>query len=282
MPEGTTNNVNPNAPAHGTTVSPEQSLMDQISALAEQFPDIIPPQFQGDKTKFLDHYKSLTKFATEQSQQRADLAKQIETLTTPKPESEDTPNTPMERLEVKPKDTPEDSSDGVDWNAVITEFGENKGTITPETRQKILDAGIPEALLDATLAGQKALWQQQVRDAEEAVGGRENLQTILDHVRDNFTPEEITAFNEAMGNPSVYKRVLRGLLHELADSQQTTQSHSKEPKPTPQGSVPATATGVTPFRNLTEMTNAMNDPRYNNDPGYTQEVQLRIAKSVNS
>ncbi|RMH16135.1 MAG: hypothetical protein D6698_10150, partial [Gammaproteobacteria bacterium] len=163
------------------------------------------------------------------------------------------------------------------------EFSEHQGSLTEETRQKILNAGIPETVLEATLAGQRALWKQQVEEAASAVGGKENLEAILTYVKNNFSKQEIDEFNAAMQNPAVYKRVLRGLLHEIADSlKKPTNSGSKEPKPTPTGTVAPVSTEPTPFMSIEEMTFAMNDARYRVDPVYTREVEARIHKTLNS
>lgn len=273
----------PTTPTPETPAEPD--VLTQIKTLAEQFPTIIPPQFNGDPGKFVEHYKSLTTFATQRSQKAAELEKKITEITPTPPVVEETSgdeDTTLDRLQVTPKDETVESEDhSVNWEEVMIEFGNNQGAISDATRQKIIKAGIPEQLLEATLAGQKALWMQQVKEAEDAVGGRENLQGILNHVRDNFTPQEITAFNKAMENPSVYKRVLRGLLHELADAQEaSTQKTTKEPTPTP-GTVPVGSTSVTGFATMQEMLDAMNDPRYNRDPSYTKEVHARTAKSLN-
>jgi hypothetical protein len=163
----------------------------------------------------------------------------------------------------------------LDQNSLETyskEFSEN-GDLSDESIQKIAGMGIPEHLVRAYVDGQKALVDTNTKTMMSYAGGEQAYTQIQNWAADNIAEDEIDAFNSIIesGNMSNIKMAIQGLKarYEQANGKQTGRLI--------QGEMSGPAGGA--FRSISEIVEAMKDPRYARDPAYRKDVESRVALS---
>jgi hypothetical protein len=170
---------------------------------------------------------------------------------------------------------PDETPDTLDWDAVRTEIA-TTGKLSDETLGKLKEAGVPADLVQAAVDGAALKAKTQMARAAELVGGAENLKAILEWARGQYSETERQALATALEGP-LAETTLTG----LAEAYKVAQP----------GKLVSTAgdpaSGMAPgqkkiigFANDKEMFAAMDDPRYQYDPEYQEEIRLRCA--VNS
>lgn len=93
-----------------------------------------------------------------------------------------------------------------------TEYAASNGELSSETREKIIAAGIDSATLDTYLAGVKALEVQMTNEVYSLAGGTEAYNAAVEYARKNWSPEQIEAFDNALGNPALRSVAVTGLV----------------------------------------------------------------------
>jgi hypothetical protein len=158
-------------------------------------------------------------------------------------------------------------------NAAITEatseFMEG-GELSDKTFDSLEKAGLPRELVEAYMAGQAALVDNQVASVKETVGGDGNYEAMAEWAAENLAKEELDAYNEVVENGTVdqARMAVRGLFAQFKSA------GGKAPNLI-QGATQGS--GVKPFGSAAQVTEAMRDPRYKNDPAYRQSVEQRLA-----
>lgn len=158
------------------------------------------------------------------------------------------------------------------------EFLEN-GELSEETLEGLANMDSGE-LVDAYLRMQDAfedvdqgddLSDQDINNIYEAVGGEDEYTAMVQWAGDNFSPEEIQAYDQAInsGNLPAINLALQALYYRYTDSM----GYDGE---TLQGKPPTASEG---FRSQAELVAAMNDPRYDNDPAYRMDVLRKLDNS---
>jgi hypothetical protein len=152
------------------------------------------------------------------------------------------------------------------------EFDE-KGALSEESYTKLSEKGIPKEMVDNYIAGQQALTEQFINTAYAIAGGEEKYTAMKAWAGANLKPEELTAFNDAVttGTPEAAKLAIQGLAAKYAAASGT------DPNLQHSGG-PAASSNV--FRSWQEVTVAMSDSRYSNDPAYQKEVADKLARSA--
>lgn len=163
------------------------------------------------------------------------------------------------------------ASRGLNLSDFSTEFAE-KGELSPESYQKLEAAGIDKNTVDLYIEGQKALAVQFETSVKSEVGGDEGYAQLTEWAKSNLSPSEISAFNSAVssGNIDQAKLAVLGL------QARYTSVNGSEPKKVLGGKASST-TDV--FESTAQLTQAMRDPRYKNDPAYRASVQSKLARS---
>lgn len=105
----------------------------------------------------------------------------------------------------------------------------------------------------------------------DAVGGQDQYASLIDWAQDNFSEAEIEAYDATVesGNLSQINLALQALYYRYTDAvgQDGTLLQGK----------PAQAEAA--YRSQAELIKAMNDPRYDNDPAYRQDVLNKLDRS---
>lgn len=160
---------------------------------------------------------------------------------------------------------------GLDMNEFSQEFAQ-KGELSPESYEKLTKAGFDKNLVDQYIAGQRALATQYESSIKAEIGGDEKYSEMTTWAKANMTPAEIDAFNAAVssGNMDQAKLAVLGLATKYS------KAVGSEPQRLLGGQQ---AAGADVFESTAQVTEAMRDPRYKNDPAFRAKVQAKLARS---
>ena len=151
------------------------------------------------------------------------------------------------------------------------EFAE-AGSLSEKSYADLAKIGLDKNLVDGYIAGQKAIAEAEVKQVQSIVGGEENYKQLLDWSTKNLNEAEATAFNELLDTGTIeqIKLAVSAIANRAGISGQE--------KPTMfQGDTTASTADV--FGSVAQVTQAMNDPRYDKDPAYRKEVEMKLARS---
>jgi hypothetical protein len=172
--------------------------------------------------------------------------------------------------EVKPTEEVQEVQDkGLD--KYYSEFAE-KGELTDNSYTELAKQGLDKGLVDEYIRGQKAIAETQTTQVYETVGGQEKYSELISWAGNNLSEGEQTAFNDltATGSIDQIKLAVQGLMTKAGMTNQPQQEMI-------QGDVNNTA--VEQFNSVQQVTEAMNDPRYDKDPVYRKEVERKLGNS---
>tara|TARA_Y100000361_G_scaffold67705_1_gene59622 strand:- start:5846 stop:6613 length:768 start_codon:yes stop_codon:yes gene_type:complete len=150
-------------------------------------------------------------------------------------------------------------------------YNEN-GELSEDMYKGLADAGIPKELVDSYIAGQEAILGNETKQIQDSIGGPEVYESMVEWAQNNLTDEEITAYDDVVseGTLEQSKMAVAGMFARFKDA------GGKAPELL---SGSTTGSAVKPFRSAAQVTEAMRDPRYQNDPAYRAEVERRLAVS---
>ena len=122
-----------------------------------------------------------------------------------------------------------------------------------------------------TSTDQSGLSDSDVTDIQNAVGGAESYTQMVQWAQENFTPQEIQAYDAALerGDMDNINLALQALYYRYTDSVGVEGDMI-------QGKA---ASAVDGFRSQQEVVRAMGDPRYEDDPAYRQDVYEKLERS---
>ena len=116
-----------------------------------------------------------------------------------------------------------------------------------------------------------SLTDSNINDIQNAVGGEQAYNQMIQWAGENFTPQEIQAYDNALeaGNMDNINLALQALYYRYTDSVGVEGDMI-------QGKA---AQAVDGFRSQAEVVRAMGDPRYDDDPAYRQDVYNKLERS---
>ena len=158
---------------------------------------------------------------------------------------------------------------GLSFDEFAEEY-QTTGTLSPESINKLEQAGYPKAMVDAYIAGLEAQTNKFVDTVKSYADGK--WDNIVELVKTQGQ-EAIDGFNATLntGNLSQIKLMINGLL-----AQHKTQFGTSNPLVT---GMPTATTSQAGFTSKQEMVTAMADKRYGRDMSYTREVQTKVKMS---
>lgn len=164
---------------------------------------------------------------------------------------------------------------------VNDEYEKNGGKLSDKTMEefgKMSSQELVEAFFRYQDTVEKAdapqgveLTDAQVNEVQNFVGGAEKYQELVSWAADNFSEEEITAFDSVVetGNIPAIRLALQALQYRYQDNVgyegEMIQGKAAQSRDA--------------FRSQAELVRAMSDPRYDNDPAYRSEVMDKLARS---
>ena len=159
-------------------------------------------------------------------------------------------------------------------SAASQEFAES-GELTPETRDALAEMS-SEELLDAYMSMQQPpaadLSDADVSELKASVGGEEAYEQITGWAAEALSDVELEAFNSTIDNGSLaqIQMIMAGLnaRYQAENGYEGTQL---------QGKAPSNSRDV--FRSQAEVVEAINDPRYDRDPAYRNDILMKLERS---
>lgn len=152
-----------------------------------------------------------------------------------------------------------------------TEYSQN-GELSEKSYKELSKMGLDKNLVDGYIAGQQAIANSEVKMIHDTVGGEENYSKVIEYAKNNLTEAEQNAFNETLDTGSIeqVKFAVQAIANRAGVS-------GEQPMQMINGDTNDVSTEV--FESVAQVTEAMNDPRYANDPAYRKQVELKLAKS---
>lgn len=159
-------------------------------------------------------------------------------------------------------------------DSLYNEWNTNQ-KLSPDTLKKIESADqvdLAQAYVEARLqASGKPLTEGDVRAVQDMVGGPDQYQTLVGWAQENWAPEEVQAFDSVIetGNVNAIGLALKALYYQYADVN-GVEGTTYQGKGAPRTEV---------FRSQAELIEAMNDPRYDSDEAYRNDVLRKLGNS---
>lgn len=180
---------------------------------------------------------------------------------------------PAKEEEAKDLSIPkEEASDSFSVDKYADEYAE-KGSLTQKSYDELAKQGLSKDLVDGYIAGQKSIADTQTADIQSIAGGQQQYGELIDWAGKNLSEAEQTAFNDLTqtGTTEQIKMAVQGLMTKAGMTKAPVQQEMF------QGDV--NNVSVEQFNSVQQVTDAMNDPRYEKDPVYRKEVERKLANS---
>ena len=188
-----------------------------------------------------------------------------------------------EVAEKEPEDKPTLSEGATLITSATDEYYANGNQLTPETLQKFSSMSSQDLIKAYLEVQQLPEYQQaqqtpveisesQVNQIKNAAGGEAAYSNIINWAKSNLEAEQINAFDDVVNTGSVQaiNLAVAGLKAQY-DSANGVEGRMVTGKaPTNSGDI---------FRSQQELVAAMNDPRYDRDPAYRQDVIEKLDRS---
>ena len=199
----------------------------------------------------------------------------------PEPE-EDSQDPPEAKEETEEEDIWKDDTNAQAIFQASNEYDE-KGELSEESREALykmdskdlVDAyyRIQESLPESTdePAESTPLSDADIDSIQSAVGGPDAYKNMTAWAQDNFSPEEVQAYDKALegGDLNTINFALQALYYRYTDAV-GSEGEMIQGKP---------AAAVDGFRSQQEVVRAMADERYDNDPAYRKDVYDKLERS---
>ena len=177
--------------------------------------------------------------------------------------------------EAAPEEAPQTEQDpAVLSSETLQKYSEKyyQGGLDENDYAELEKLGVSKELVSQYAAGMSALMDRQSTEAYAAVGGKEQYDTMLAWAKESFSEQEAQAFNAAVtsNDQNTVMMAVKGL------GARYTASNGTEAKLV-QGATQSSGEGA--FGSMAQVVQAMNDPRYTNDPSYRAEVLRKMQGS---
>lgn len=182
------------------------------------------------------------------------------------------------------EDTEEESDDpALDFLYNVDQEYQSNGQLSEETLERFSQMSSRE-LVDAYFRYQEQYGPQQqqqsqgvelstaeINSIKNSVGGEAAYQQLTSWAAENFSPEEVQAFDSVVesGNTAAINLALQALYYRYTDAM-GYEGETLQGKP---------ARSMETFRSQAELVRAMSDPRYDTDPAYRQDVMEKLERS---
>ena len=166
------------------------------------------------------------------------------------------------------EETPE-----VDWLAEAYNAINESGELSEELTQQISEMNGMDVFnaMQQAPAPSRDLTDGEMSAVYQAVGGQDSYGALIDWAGENFSEAEIDAYDAVIesGNMAQINLALQALYYRYTDAM-GQDGELLQGKP---------AASQSTFRSQQELIQAMNDPRYDNDPAYRQDVLSKLDRS---
>ena len=235
----------------------DQAMVAKVDAQAAN----VDTTLQTDQeVMFAGKYKSVEELEKAYEHLQSKMGKPEESHEEPEV-PEVTPEAPKEEAEQLV------ATKGIDYSALESEW-QDKGSLSEDTYKQLEDAGIPQNMVDAYIAGQEALTQSAIKSMHSIAGGEAEYNDMIEWAQDSLSESEIGAFNSSLTDNAKTEFAIQGLAARYRAE--------KGPSLIRGSSSPSSSAG---FSSKAEMTQAMSNPQYARDPAFRADVQRKVALS---
>jgi len=153
-----------------------------------------------------------------------------------------------------------------------TEFAE-KGELSENSYAELAKQGLDKGLVDSYIEGQKLVAETNTKNIQSVAGGSEKYQELVNWASKNLSKAEQDVFNNMVdsGDVEQAKFAVQGLMTKAGATYNPNQPELFE------GTSDVTSPDA--YQSVSQVTDAMNDPRYEKDPAFRREVEQKIARS---
>ncbi len=149
-----------------------------------------------------------------------------------------------------------------------------KGSLTEDSYKQLAKQGLDKQLVDGYIEGQRALADNHTKTIHEVVGGTEKYGELIDWASKNLSEAEQKTFNNLVdgGNVDEAKFAVQGLMMKAGVNYNPKQPELFEGT----SDIPPNDA----YESVSQVTDAMNDPRYEKDASYRKKVTDKLARST--
>ena len=249
---------NPNEQVEGELTDEEKDSLEVGEKLAEQQGELLAGKFK-DAEELEKGYIELQK-----------------KLGAPEEKAEeDVTETKDEKVEEKEEDKKVDTSF---LNTLWDEAVENK--VSKETLEQ-LENMKPQDIAEMYLKQRQELQEQQpqseltednIKDLKAIVGGDEEYTSMMGWAKENLKSAEVDMYDQVMdqGDPLAAFFAVQALTYRYQDAKGVDGQMLQGKAPTDKGDA---------FKSQAQVVKAMEDPRYDKDPAYRQEIYDKLERS---
>jgi hypothetical protein len=200
---------------------------------------------------------------------------------------QDTPEEEGESPEEQPE-TPEEESEEVEESAAVevinraSKVYEESGELNAETieelskldSKELIQAYVSQYTKNQAAVQAKAVDAQAEAAILDSVGGQESYQQMVQWAANNLDPAEVESYNQVTNSGNV--AAIKFAVEALSNRYKSAEGYEA---PLVTGKK-APASNAKVFRSHAELSRAIADPRYQNDPAYRSDVEARLARSA--
>lgn len=185
------------------------------------------------------------------------------------PEEQPEPTDTPDNLEISKQEQKAEEA-GVDMAKYTAEFTD-KGELSEESYKELQERGFSKEIVDEYIEGRQAIAYQRTSEVLKEIGGQEQYNAMSEWASEHMSAEELKTYNELVTKDTGSAKMALKYLQS-----KYTEANGQSPNLI-SGNTQNNTGDV--FKSSFEMTKAMEDKRYWNDPDYQKEVQAKAERS---
>ena len=165
----------------------------------------------------------------------------------------------------------------MDYKGYVIHHNTNRDVCAVISGDKVLAVvGTIEAakgLVDSYIEGQKLVADTNTKSIQEVAGGAERYGELVEWASKNLSEAEQKVFNDMVdsGDVETAKFAVQGLMSKANVNYNPNQPELFEGT--------SDVVSADAYQSVSQVTDAMNDPRYEKDPSFRKEVEDKLARS---
>lgn len=255
------------------TLEEEAAKYDNLDASTDDRPEWLPEKFKSPEDMAKAYSELERKLGSRNTSQEENVEQTLE-----EPERQDVDDADegedngeeTETVEQKARQVTKKA--GLNFDDLSASYWEN-GELSDSQYKQLEEAGIPKSLVDQFITGQEALISSTRQNVFNLVGGEDNYNSMTAWAADNFSEDEISAYNAAVngGNSASAMMAVKGLKARF-DAEV-----GFEPSREVRGQT--VKAGASVYRSVAELEKDMSDPRYKEDSAFRRDVERKLGRS---
>ena len=176
-----------------------------------------------------------------------------------------------QKEETKPEEVKQEvENKGLD--KFYNEFAET-GALTDNSYAELAKQGLDKTLVDSYIEGQKLVADTNTKTIQDVAGGKEKYGELVDWAGKNLSEAEQKVFNDMVdsGDVETAKFAVQGLMSKANVNYNPNQPDLFEGT--------SDVISADAYTSVSQVTDAMNDPRYEKDPTFRKEVENKLSRS---